>query len=383
MRQLLILALALLFSCSLALSETIPEAEPGSDFLSGEGIEAEASGAILIEACSGRVLYEKNADEMLPMASTTKIMTCLITLEHASLSELVTASENAYGTTGTSIYLSEGETLTMEQMLYGLMLRSGNDAAVAVAEHVAGSTEAFAALMNARAVELGVDAHFINPHGLDAEGHAASARAMAYIMREALKNETFVRIASTQKKIIPWPGNVYSRVLQNKNRLLSSYEGALAGKTGYTSIAGRCLVFSAERDGMLLIGALLNCPTWFDTAQMLLDYGYEYYALEPFYEEGEVVDQLSVSGGQRRKVDLVAATELAFPLEVGETYEIGLQIPEEVRAPVTKGDLAGRAVVSIDGVEIASIDLLYANDVPMNNMEAALHRLIDAWLLIF
>lgn len=372
MRRFLILALALLLIPALAFSE---EAH--------EEFAVEAKGAILIEAVSGRALYEQNADEMLPMASTTKIMTCLLALERSSLGEAVTASANAYGTMGTSIYLSEGETLTMEQMLYGLMLRSGNDAAVAVAEHVAGSVDAFADLMNERAAELGADAHFVNPHGLDADGHKASARAMALIMREALKNGDFVRIASTQKKIIPWPGNTYSRVLQNKNRLLTSYEGASAGKTGYTDKAGRCLVFSAERDGMLLIGALLNCPTWFDTAEKLLDYGFEYYAMEDFYEEGQVVHTLDVSGGQARGVNLVASSRLAFPLRIGETYEIGLQIPEAVSAPVKEGETAGRAVVYIDGIEIASVELLYENTVPLNNFEAALRRLIDAWLLIF
>lgn len=372
MRRILVIALALLLVPAFALSEEMREE-----------FNVEAKGAILIEAQSGRALYEQNADEMLPMASTTKIMTCLLALEHSSLGETVTASANAYGTTGTSIYLSEGETLTMEQMLYGLMLRSGNDAAVAVAEHVAGSVDAFAALMNERAAELGVDAHFVNPHGLDAQGHAASARAMALILREALKNEEFVRIASTQKKIIPWPGNEYSRVLQNKNRLLTSYEGALAGKTGYTDKAGRCLVFSAERNGMVLVGAVLNCPSWFDTAEKLLDYGFENYGMEEFYEAGQVVHTVLVAGGQSRTVDLVAASDLAFPLKMGENYEIGLQVPDSVSAPVKKGDVAGRAVVYIDGVEIASVDLIYAKDVPMNNLEAAIHRLLDAWTFLF
>ncbi len=376
MRRFLALMCALLMIPTLAFSEEIEKMEAGE-----EEFVVEARGAILIEALSGRVLYEQNADVMLPMASTTKIMTCLLALEHSSLSDVVTASANAYGTTGTSIYLSEGESLTMEQMLYGLMLRSGNDAAVAVAEHVAGSVDAFAAMMNARAAQLGVDAHFVNPHGLDTPGHAASARAMALIMREALKNEEFVRIASTKKKIIPWPGNEYSRVLQNKNRLLTSYEGALAGKTGYTDNAGRCLVFSAERNGMVLIGAVLNCPTWFDTAEKLLDYGYESYRMEHFYDAGQIVHTLDLSGGQKRTVDLVAASQLAFPLRIGETYEIGLLIPDEAPAPVRKGDVAGRAVAYIDGLEIASVDLLYQKDVYQSSFEAAIRRLIALWLI--
>ena len=150
------------------------------------GFAVAAKGAALIEARTGRVLFAQNADEMLPMASTTKIMTCLLALENSSLDETVTAGPNAYGTPGTSIYLSEGESLTMEQMLYGLMLRSGNDAAVAIAEHIAGSVEGFAELMNSRAAELGADAEYVNPHGLSARGHRASALAQTLIMREGL-----------------------------------------------------------------------------------------------------------------------------------------------------------------------------------------------------
>lgn len=344
-------------------------------------LQVVARGAILMEAASGRVLYEDNVDEMLPIASTTKILTCLLALENASLGETVRASANASGTTGTSIYLSPGEALTMEEMLYGLMLRSGNDAAVAIAEHVSGSVDDFATLMNERAAQLGADAHFVNPHGLDAAGHAASARAMALIMRSAIQNETFMRIATTKRKVIPWPGNAYSRLLQNKNRLLTSYEGALAGKTGFTDRAGRCLVFTAERNEMLLVGALLNCSAWFDTAEALLDYGYEAYTMEFFYEEGAVVETLDVAGGQARSVNLVADSALAFPIGIGENYEISIEVPDFARAPVRRGAVAGRAAVSIKGVEIASVDLLYEKDVPVNNMEAALKRVIGAWVL--
>ena len=244
-----------------------------------EALTVAAKGAALIDGASGRMLFGQNENEMLPEASCTKIMTALLALEHSALDEEVTAGKNAHGVTGTSIYLSEGETLTMEQMLYGLMLRSGNDAAVAIAEHVAGSVSAFAEMANARAAELDADARFVNPHGLDAEGHAASALGLARIMREAMKNPDFRTITATERKIIPWVGNEYSRVLENKNRLLHSYEGATGGKTGYTSKAGRCLVFSAKREGLELIGCVLNCYTWFDTAAVMLDYGFENFRM--------------------------------------------------------------------------------------------------------
>ncbi|MGI6239610.1 MAG: D-alanyl-D-alanine carboxypeptidase family protein [Christensenellales bacterium] len=342
----------------------------------------EARGAVLIEAASGRVLFAHNEREMLPIASTTKVMTCLVALEHASLSERVVASANAHGTPGTSIFLSLGEALTMEEMLYGLMLRSGNDAAIAIAEHVAGTEEAFAEMMNARAALIGADAHFVNAHGLDAEGHQASALAMAQILRAALEIEDFARISATERKIIPWHGNPYDRALVNKNRLLTSYEGATGGKTGFTTRAGRCLVFSAERDGIRLIGAVLNCPAWFDAAEWLLDYGYENYQFEMLYGKGDVVAAVEVAGGRAREVHVIAAETLAFPLAHHEDYELALDISDPVKAPVHAGDVAGYAVVYVGGEEIAKTALLYESDVPANSMEAALRRLIGMWPLL-
>ena len=225
-----------------------------------------AHAAVLIDGASGRLLYGYNEHRQLPMASTTKVMTALLALEGCSLQETVTASKRASGVPGTSIYLREGEQLTMEEMLLGLMLRSGNDAAVAIAEHVSGSVEAFAEKMNERAQELGAQANFITPNGLDAGGHSISALGLALVARQAMTLPDFRRIVGTQRATIRWPGNDYDRVLTNKNRLLREYEGATGIKTGFTSKAGRCLVFSAEREGMELIGVVLNCGTWFDSA---------------------------------------------------------------------------------------------------------------------
>ncbi|MEE1199452.1 MAG: hypothetical protein U0L09_02260 [Christensenellales bacterium] len=181
-----------------------------------ESFSVDAKAAVLIDGITGRILFGQNENQMLPMASTTKIMTALLALENCTLSETVTAGPSAHGVEGTSIYLSEGETLPMEHMLYGLMLRSGNDAAVAIAEHVAGSVPAFAEMMNERAKTLNADAHFVNPHGLPAENHKASALGLAKIMQEAMAIPTFRVITSTTRKVIPWAGNEYSRVLENK-----------------------------------------------------------------------------------------------------------------------------------------------------------------------
>lgn len=347
-----------------------------------EALSVNAKGAVLIDGASGRILYAKNENEKLPEASCTKIMTALLALENCALDEKVTAGKNAHGVSGTSIYLSEGETLSMEQMLYGLMLRSGNDAAVAIAEHVAGSVADFAALANARAEQLNADASFVNPHGLDAEGHRASALGLARIMRAAMQNADFRAITGTQKKIIPWVGNEYSRVLENKNRLLSSYEGATGGKTGYTSKAGRCLVFSAERDDLELIGTVLNCYTWFDTAEELLDYGFENYRMENALAEGQSAGQADVSGGDVESVDALAADSLRAAVHKGGKSRVEIDL-QQLTAPVKKGQIIGSAAL-IDGDEaVASCDLIAATDVQAWGLHAAFKSLLQKWILLF
>ena len=347
-----------------------------------EALTVSAKGAVLIDGESGRILFAQNADEMLPMASCTKVMTALLALETASLDEKVTAGKNAHGVEGTSIYLSEGETLSMEQMLYGLMLRSGNDAAVAIAEHIGGSVSGFAEMMNRRADELDADAQFKNPHGLHAEGHKASALALARIMREAMKNPDFRTITSTQKKIIPWVGNEYSRVLQNKNRLLSTYEGATGGKTGYTSRAGRCLIFSAERDGLELIGAVLNCYTWFDTATLMLDFGFENFRMERALERGARAAVLHVEGGELATVDAICAEALAGAVEIGAKAEVKVSAGA-LTAPIRKGDVIGTAQLICSGQVIDECMLTAAHDVKVWNLAAAFRNLLRNWALQF
>ena len=369
MRRILLLVLAgIMLSCPLA---------QGS-----EAMTVAAKGAVLIDADSGRILFAQNADAMLPEASCTKIMTALLAVENCALTENVTAGKNAYGVPGTSIYLSEGETLTMEQMLYGLMLRSGNDAAVAIAEHVSGSVPAFAELANARAAQLNADAHFVNPHGLDADGHRASALGLARIMREALKHDEFRTITGTKRKIIPWVGNEYSRVLENKNRLLSTYEGATGGKTGFTSKAGRCLVFSAERDGLELIGVVLNCYTWFDTATVMLDYGFDNYRMERALEPGQEAAQVTVLGGERASVRAIAAEELSGAVKIGKAVSVEVDT-SALTAPVQAGQVIGTARLVSGGETIDTCDLIAADAVEAWSLAAAIRKVLRNWALQF
>jgi len=346
-----------------------------------EDFSIAAKAAVLIDGQSGRVLYGQNENALLPMASCTKIMTALVALENSTLDEKVTAGKNAHGVAGTSMYLSEGETLSMEQMLYGLLLRSGNDAAVAIAEHVAGSVGAFADKMNERAGQLNADALFINPHGLDADGHSASALGLARIMREALKNENFRTITGTQRKIVPWVGNEYSRVLENKNRLLGSYDGATGGKTGYTSKAGRCLVFSAKRDGMELIGAVLSCPNWFDEAEKLLDYGFENFYLYTALNAGEEAGRASVLNGDADSVAAIAEENLAAAVQKGIKPKLETEI-EQLSAPVEAMEQIGTAYLRLDGEILVQTALLAEAEVPKRSLKSAFANVLKGWLCV-
>lgn len=347
-----------------------------------EAFTVEAKAAVLIDGASGRVLFSQNANERLPMASTTKIMTAIIALENSLPGEIVTASKNASGVEGSSIYLSVGEELSMEHMLYGLMLRSGNDAAVAIAEHVAGSVDAFAEMMNAKAKELGANAQFVNPHGLPAEGHEASALGLALIMRSAMTLPDFRTITATTRKVIPWVGNEYSRVLENKNKLLTTYEGANGGKTGYTKAAGRCLVFSAERDGLELIGVVLGCPSWFETAETLLDYGFENYQAKTALSAGQSVGAVQLRGGASDWVAVQAGSELSSAIAIDRSFTVHCEYDDDLTAPIRKGDQIGTASMKSGGETLASCPLLAAEDVDQWNFAAALRSALRQWSIL-
>ena len=339
-------------------------------------ISVGARGAILMERESGRVLMAQNADERRPMASTTKVMTALLALENSALEEIVTAGPNASGVEGTSIYLSEGEQLTMGEMLLGLMLRSGNDAAVAIAEHVGGSVEGFVEMMNRRAEELGADALFVTPNGLDKGGHGASARAMALIAREAMGNDEFRRLVSTKEAVIPWVSSECSRLLRNKNRLLSEYAGATGVKTGFTRAAGRCLVFSAEREGMELIGVVLSCPDWFEEAERLLDWGFANFSAQTAARAGEGLARAKILNGDLYEISLCAREALSYPVGRGETWQLEIEAPAELEAPVSRGQILGRAVMKVGGKEVARTDLLAGEDAPRRDLVSALRRVL-------
>ncbi|WP_284240194.1 D-alanyl-D-alanine carboxypeptidase family protein [Paenibacillus glycanilyticus] len=249
-----------------------------------------ANASALIDVKSGRLLYSENGDQSMRIASLTKIMTAIVAIEHGKLSDKVKTSNRAVGKEGSSIYLQLNEEMTLLNMLYGLMLRSGNDAATAIAEHVGGSEEGFVHLMNEKAEMLGLThSQFKNPHGLDAEGHYSSANDLAKLTAYALRNPVFAEIVSTKVKSVPNPHEQWQYSWTNKNKMLAMYEGADGVKTGYTKKALRCLVSSATRDGQQIAAVTLNDrDDWIDHRNML-DWGFRNYPLVEVASKGQTL----------------------------------------------------------------------------------------------
>lgn len=344
--------------------------------------ETSAKAACVMEMETGRVLFEKNMHERLPMASTTKVMTALLALEHGDLSAQVTCSANAFGVPGTSIYLQQGETLTLEQMLKGLMLASGNDAAVAIAEHIGGSVSRFVQMMNERARQIGaVNTHFANPHGLPDDTHYTTAYDLALIAREAMRSDAFRSLVSAERAAIPWQGRTYDRQLKNKNRLLSDYAGATGVKTGYTSRAGRCLVFGARRDRMELVGAVLNCYAWFDEAARLMDGCFETYTMARLLAPAMSAGRIAVTDGMESSVGLCVMEELSIPLESGEAAQIVLDIPGSVSAPVYPGRHIGTAALVLDGKVYGTCEVVASGYVGGKGIWPNMRRIASRWML--
>ena len=344
--------------------------------------ETSAKAACVMELTTGRVLFEVNSRDRLPMASTTKVMTALLAIEHGDLTAQVTCSQNAFGVSGTSIYLAQGETLTLEEMLLGLMLASGNDAAVAISEHIGETTAQFVAMMNARAKEIGAaNTRFANPHGLPDDDHYTTAYDLALIAREAMGNPVFRGLVSTERASIPWAGRDYDRQLRNKNRLLSSYPGATGIKTGYTSRAGRCLVFGASRDGMELVGVVLGCADWFDEAERLLDGCFATYAMTRVLGPMESAGTIAVTGGKKAQISMCLMDTLSAPLAEGESAQIVLDVPQSLAAPVYPGMSLGTAHLVVGGRTYGSCEVVASERCESAHLTLDVRRVVANWPL--
>ena len=317
-----------------------------------------AQKAILMDAGTGRVLYEKNADSRSLIASTTKIMTALIVCEQCNVLDRMRIPKEAVGIEGSSMYLKEGEVLTVQELLYGLMLHSGNDAAVALAIYCGGTVEGFAQLMNDKAHRLGLTGtHFENPNGLDSPGHYSTARDLAVLTAYAMDNPIFRQTVSTKTV------RAGERTLTNHNKLLWRVEGADGVKTGYTKAAGRILVSSASRNGRRLIAVTINDGNdWADHKKLLED-GFSQYTLRTIVTRGVTVGQREILGGTASQVALIADGEFEFPLAADEQPEIVISGPDFAYAPVVQGADAGWAYICIGEKTVGKVRLVYAETV--------------------
>ena len=323
-----------------------------------------AQKAILMDGITGQVRYEKDVDSQSLIASTTKIMTALIVCEQCNVLDRMRIPKEAVGIEGSSMYLQEGEILTVQELLYGLMLRSGNDAAVALAIYCGGTVEGFAELMNDKARILGMkNSHFVNPNGLDAPGHYSTARDLAILAAYAMKNPLFRQTVSTRTVTA---GNRY---LTNHNKLLWRLEGADGVKTGYTKAAGRILVSSATRQGRNLVAVTINAPNDWNDHIELLEKGFKSYQLQEIVEEGQIMGYVEIAGGQRGRVQLLAGESFVFPLTENEMVEIKVSGPGFAYAPVAAGADAGVAHISINAETIGKLPLIFGETVEQKTEE--------------
>lgn len=351
-----IVALFLLLSLLLLpiAARECPEYTPAAPRTAPPALSAEA--AVLLDAQSGTLLAQKNADKRLPMASTTKIMTALVALEHLDEAQIITVPPEAIGIEGSSIYLFAGERISVGTLLYALLLSSANDAAVALAITASGSVAAFADAMNEKAAALGLmDTHFCNPHGLPDDAHYTTAKDLARLAAAAMQNERFAEIVSTQRHTAAQNGTDATRLFLNHNKLLSRYEGAVGIKTGFTKKSGRCLVSAARRDGLLLITVTLNAPSdWQDHAH-LFDWGFsEYRSFTP----DDPCITLNVVGGTANEVTLRAAELPSLTLPADAEVQCITEAPRFLFGGFEKGAVKGRVVCTLNGETIAEIPLV-------------------------
>ena len=317
-----------------------------------------ADHAYVLDGVTDRVLFEKNAGERGLIASTTKIMTALVVCEQCNVLDRMRIPGEAVGIEGSSMYLKEGEVLTLQELLYGLMLSSGNDAAVALAIYCGGTVEGFAELMNDKARNLGLTGtHFENPNGLDSPGHYSTARDLGKLAAYAMKNPIFRKTVSAKSV------RAGNRYLTNHNKLLWRLEGADGVKTGYTKAAGRVLVSSAERQGRRLIGVTIDAPDDWNDHCALLNEGFFRFDLRQIVAAGEEVGTLEVLGGEAQRVRVLAAEDFSYALALEEQPQIVLPGPGFVYAPAVEGADAGYAYVLVEGNAVGKFPVVFGGTV--------------------
>ncbi len=353
-----------------------------------QGPTISAKYAIIRDVETGRILWGKNINIKKPMASTTKIMTAILAIEKGNLNEMVTVTPTACNIGGSSIWLKPGEQLTMKELLYGMMLKSGNDAATAVAQHIAGSVPDFVKMMNAKAIEIGAyNTSFANPHGLDDHNHYSTALDLSIIAAYALKIPFFSEIVKTKEITISRYNQGGKRYLRNINKLLWKYPEADGVKTGYTSRAGHCLVASATLNDWQLVSVILKCPSrytlWNDSIE-LLEYGFSTYYRYNVVKKNQIIRTVKVKNGKRDIVTVLSKEEINLPLKKGEENKVKVvvDLPEHVKAPVEKNQILGKLRVYLDSKLMGGSDLVAEISVERKTFIDIFYKMLNNWLTI-
>ncbi|WP_281816077.1 D-alanyl-D-alanine carboxypeptidase family protein [Vallitalea longa] len=347
-----------------------------------------AYSALLMDKKTGRVLWEKKGFEERAMASTTKIMTCIMALESCELDEIVEVSEKASKAPKVKLYIRPGEQYYLGDLLHALMLVSSNDVAIAVAEHVAGSTEKFCKLMTAKAKEIGaINTCYITPNGLDAEGHHTTAYDLALVTRYALNNEMFNKIINTPSKSFCEIKEGRNFNINNKNSFLNMYDGANGVKTGFTSKAGYCFVGSAKQEDLELISVVLasgwpNNKTykWSDTKK-IMNYGFDNFETRTVLTSNKHVCQIGVDKGIIKDIDVLTSDNVEITLSDDETVDILYNVEPNLIAPIEIGQNVGEAAIYVDGKFYYSVPLISNTEVEKITYKYIFNKVLDKFLL--
>ncbi len=344
-----------------------------------------ARSAVLMDARSGKILYQRDMDARRFPASTTKIMTLIVALENSRPDDIVTIGSNAVGIEGSSLGLREGDQIRMEELLTGMMMQSGNDATIAVAEHIAGSMHAFADMMTEKAKEIGAEhTNFVNSHGLPDDRHYTTAYDLAKIAAYGYTLPDFEKIVSTSEAEYDWIHEPVKKIV-SENKLLWQYRGGNGVKTGYTSKAGRCLVSAAKRDGMQLVAVVLDSPFMWTDSYTMLDYGFAHAEPLELVRKNDEVTKIRVKNGSRDEVALQASRDSVIACDPSESPSVRkvLDIPPSVKAPLQAGEVVGQVVYRCDGKVVDRVDLIASEDVAyhtlFSDVRAWLSGLLKGW----
>ena len=324
-----------------------------------------AISAIVIEAKTGHIIYQREAHKRMFPASTTKMMTLITALEYGKLDEIVTVGKNASGAEGSTLWLEVGEKIPLKDLLYGMMMISGNDSAIAIAEHVDGSVNKFAAHMTTLARSIGArGTNFTNANGLPDTNHYTTAYDLALMAAYGYSLDNFEEIVSTKEKTFPWVHDP-THLLRNENQMLWLYQGGNGVKTGYTDAAGRCLISASNRNGVQLIAVVLDSLYMWNDSIELLDYGFSKVENSTVVKANEMVETLPIISGRKKKMRVKTTNEIIMPVfkDNPETYEIKYDLPSFLRAPIKTGDVVGKVRVICDGKEAAESDIIATTDV--------------------